>query len=133
MTSLAPKLYPEDVRRVTRALIAALLEIVDGVLPNEPIDVDYILYKPKDLKYVKITLTQVTPDRIRVAFTLENGSSATYGWRRNQFGKWVQLDDANVDAGNGPSHWMLTGMDEVRALTHAVLVVRGLIRDSEDE
>lgn len=133
MTALAPKIYPEDVRRTTLALVAALLEILDGTLPNEPIDVDYILYKPKDTKYVNIQLTQVTPLHMKLVFKLENGTYTTYNWRKNQFGKWVQLGEATVDTGSGSERWMLTGMDEVRALTHAVLVIRGLIRDSDEE
>lgn len=129
MTVVAPKIHPEDVRRTTCALIAALIEIVDGTLPAEPVDVDYILYKPKDTKYIKITVTQPTPQTFKVGYTMESGASRTYSWRKNQFGKWTQTVTAWLEVGND---WALTSMDEVRSLTHAVLVVRGLLRDSDE-
>lgn len=130
MTALAPKIYPEDVRRTSTAMSAALVAIVDGLLPDRtPIDVDYILYKPGDTKYIKVALRQPSAGVVEIAFTLENGSSSLVTWRKNKFNNWANIDDVTRSQGSG---FTLTSFDQVRALNHAVLVIRGLVRDSDE-
>lgn len=130
MTIFAPKIYPEDTRRTSAAMVAALLEVLDGCLPLEQVvDVDYILHKPRDVKYVKVELHAVSNESVYTSFVLESGAKATYRYNKNSFNRWVLVTEPE---GNVPANWLLTSFDEVRALNHAVLVVRGLVRDSED-
>lgn len=131
MTVLAPRIYPEDARRTSAAMVAALLEVVDGSLPaNQVVDVDYILYKPSDVKYVKVELHAVGDTNVRISFTLESGVKVVYCYVKNSFNRWTLAPD---QVSNVPDNWLLTSFDEVRALNHAVLVVRGLVRDSIEE
>lgn len=130
MTSLAPKIHPDDVRRTSTAMITALLEVVIDSLPdNLVVGVDYILYKPGDTKYVTVDLHAVSPTSLYISFTLTGGAKATYRYNRNMFNRWVLVTEPE---GNVPTDWALTSFDEVRALNHAVLVVRGLARDSDE-